>query len=126
MPKLTIFVSFEFDKDSDLKNNFFEQAKRNSTLRILSCSLNEAYPTQIWKDRARTAIDRCDIVVVLVGQDTHNAPGVRVEVDIAKQLRKPILQVVPQGRTYTGVPGLDDPVRWSWKAINKRIEELQN
>lgn len=126
MSELTIFVSFEFDKDNDLKNNFFEQAKQNSTHRVSSCSLNEAYPTHEWKDRAKAAIDRCDIVIVLVGPDTHNAVGVKVEVDIATRLGKPILQVVPQKRSYTGVPGLEQPVRWRWEVINRRVEDLRN
>ena len=125
MSSLNIFVSFEFDKDNDLKNNFFEQAKCQSKHRVLSCSLDAVYPNEIWKDKARSAIRRCDIVVVLVGQDTHNAPGVRIEVDIAAQLRKPILQVVPQGRTYTGLPSLDESVRWRWKTINNKIDEIR-
>ena len=36
-------------------------------------SLNQSYPNQVWKDKARNAIRGCDAVVVLVGQDTHNA-----------------------------------------------------
>ena len=43
---------------------------------------------------------------------------------IARRLEKPILQVVPQGRTYTDVPSLDEPIRWRWKTINKKIDEL--
>ena len=44
MATLNVFVSFEFDKDDDLKNNFYEQAKDQTNLRIRNCSLNEAYP----------------------------------------------------------------------------------
>ena len=61
---------------------------------------------------------------MLVGQDTHNAPGVKTEVKIARRLKKPIFQVVPQEATYTGLPGLDEPIRWKWKNINKKIDEL--
>ncbi len=126
MPRLKIFVSFEFDKDNDLKNNFFEQAKGHSPHRVSNCSLNEAYPTQEWKAKARSAIRQCDIVIVLVGQDTHNAPGVKIEVDIARQLRKPVFQVVPRKRTYNGVPSVDKLIRWKWKTINETIDELWN
>ena len=31
------------------------------------------------KNKARAAIRECDVVVVLIGQDTHNAQGVIVE-----------------------------------------------
>ena len=124
MPDLKIFVSFEFDKDNDLKNNFYEQAKENTPHRVQNSSLNRAYPNQQWKDKARSAIRKCDIVVVLMGQDTHNAPGVEIEIAIARQLNKPIVQILPQRRPYTGVPGLDEPIRWKWKTINKKIDEV--
>lgn len=124
MPNVKIFVSFEFDKDASLKNAFFEQAKTLSPHRLVNSSLNEAYPDQQWKDRARSTIRQCDIVIVLVGQDTHNAPGVKEEVKIARRLKKPVFQVVPQGRPYDGLPNLDSRVRWKWVRINAKIDEL--
>ena len=86
---LRIFVSFEFDKDNDLKNNFFSQAVRLTQHRIKNCSLNETYPNQIWKDKARAAVKECDVVVVLIGQDTHNSQGVIVETDMARMSMAP-------------------------------------
>ena len=124
MAKLKIFVSFEFDRDRDLKNNFYEQARVHTAHRIENCSLNEAYPTQEWKGKARAAIRECDAVVVLVGPDTHNAPGVRTEIDMARTLRRPVFQVVPHGRSYTGVSGIGPPIKWRWKAINKKLDEI--
>ena len=124
MPDVRIFVSFEFDKDNDLKSNFFEQAKQHSPHRVVNSSVYEAYPDQKWKDRARSAISECDIVIVLVGPDTHNAQGVKVEVDMARGLSKPVFQVVPQDCPYKGVLYLPDPIRWRWKRINNKIDEL--
>ena len=94
---LRIFVSFEFDKDGDLKDNFYAQAKELNTHRVRNFSLNEAYPDAEWVEKARSAIKECDVVIVLVGADTHNAPGVRTEVKIARDMGKPILQVRPRG-----------------------------
>ena len=118
MPSLSIFVSFEFDRDSDLKNNFYEQAKRNTQHRVRNCSLNETYPDEQWKRRARKAIAECDVVVVLIGQDTHNAQGVVLEADIARSLDKPIIQIRPQGRPYNGLTRLEGPIPWRWTTIN--------
>ena len=124
MATLKIFVSFEYDKDNDLKNGFFIQAEEHSSHRIVSSSLRRAYETAEWKEKARTAIRGSNVVIVLVGQDTHNAPGVLTEVEIAGQLGKPILQVLPQGRTFTGVPELADPISWRWKTINRALGRL--
>ena len=38
LPTLNIFVSFEFDKDNNLKNNFLRQAKENTQHRVRNCS----------------------------------------------------------------------------------------
>lgn len=124
MYNLGIFVSFEFDKDGDLKNNFYKQAESQTSHRILNCSLNEAYPDQQWENRALEAIRECDVLVVLIGEDTHNAPGVKVETDMARSLRKPIVQVRPQGRPYQGLTGLDEPIVWRWKRINAKLDSI--
>ena len=122
MATLNIFVSFEFDKDDDLKNNFYRQAEKETSHRIKNCSLNEAYPNDEWKNKAREAIRECDVVLVLIGQDTHNAPGVIVETDMARSLGKPIIQIRPKGRPYQGLTRLDEPIVWRWRTINARLD----
>ena len=124
MATLDIFVSFEFDKDEALKNNFYKQAKVNTAHRIRNFSLNEAYPDEEWKNKARNAIRECDVVLVLIGEDTHNAPGVIIETDMARSLNKPVIQIRPQGRTYKGLTRLDEPIAWKWKTINARLDAL--
>ena len=126
MATLNIFVSFEFDKDKDLQNNFYRQAKHETSHRIRDCSLHESYPDEAWKRKARNAIGGCDVVVVLIGQDTHNSPGVIVETDIARSLHKPIIQVRPQGRPYQGLTRLDKPIPWKWSRINADLDALAN
>ena len=124
MSTLNIFVSFEFDKDYELKNSFYEQASEYTQHRIRNCSLNEAYPDESWRRKARAAIGECDVVVVLIGQDTHNAPGVIAETDIACSLNKPIIQIRPQGRPYQGLTRLGAPVTWRWNIIRARLDSI--
>ena len=126
MPALNIFVSFEFDKDLDLKNNFYRQAEQETTHRIRDCSLHESYPDEAWKNKARDAIRQCDAVVVLIGQDTHEAPGVIVETDMARSLRKPVIQVRPQARPYNGLTRLGEPIPWRWSRINAELDAIVN
>ena len=124
MAILNIFVSFEFGKDHDLQNNFYRQAKEETNHRIRDCSLHESYPDESWKRKARNAISQCDVVVVLIGQDMHNAPGVIVETDMARSLNKPIIQVRPQGRPYQGLSRLGEPILWRWRAINAKLDAI--
>ena len=126
MPILNIFVSFEFDKDKDLQNNFYRQAKEETNHRVRDCSLHESYPDEDWKRKARNAIRQCDVVVVLIGQDTQNAPGVIVETDMARSFGKPIIQVKPQHRPYNGLTRLGDPIPWRWSRINAELDRIAN
>ena len=124
MPTLNVFVSFEFDRDKDLRDHFVRQAEDLTRHAVRDCSLREAYPYQRWKNEAKEAIEGCDVVVVLIGPDTHNAPGVIVETDIARSLGIPIIQVRPQGRPYRGLARLDDPITWKWKTISAKLDDI--
>ena len=127
MAKVRVFWSFEFAKDAKLRGDFFAQAKRgDSGHYILDYSLKEQYPEDQWLDKARKQIELCDIVIVLVGQDTHNALGVEKEVTIANQEGKPIFQIRPQGKTWGEVKGADDLIPWKWPKIDEKIGELLN
>ena len=67
MPKLNIFVSFEFDRDRGLKDNFYKQAKEQTPHPVQDRSLEEAYSDKDWKKKAKRAIAQSDVVVVLIG-----------------------------------------------------------
>jgi len=122
--KVRVFLSFEFGKDNDKHHNFYSQAKCHSKYEIIDESLNEQYhPDAQWLNKARAQIKKSDIVIVMLGEDTHNAPGVEKEVGEAHQLKRPMFQVRPQGRTYGEVRGAGQVIRWKWKRIDAKIAE---
>ena len=126
MAKVKVFLSFEFDRDEELHRNFYAQADRgDSDHEIEDYSLQEAYRPHdnSWLKKARLKISRSDIVIVVIGDDTCNAPGVEKEVTIANQEDKPIFQMRPQGRTGGSVPGAGDVIPWKWKKIDAKIAE---
>ena len=124
MAEVRIFLSFEFDKDKALHRNFYKLAKDKSSYRVKDHSLKEDYPNKEWLNKARKKIGQCDIVIVLVGQDTHNAPGVKKEVTIANQKHKPIFQIRPQRKTWGKVSGAGKLVPWKWETIDEMIRKL--
>lgn len=122
--KVNVFLSFEFGKDDDLHHNFYAQAKHCSDYEIIDFSLNEVYhPDSQWLNKARKQITLSDILIVVLGEDTHNAPGVIKEVGEANQLKKPMFQVRPQRRTTGEVRGAGKVIPWKWKRINAKIAE---
>jgi len=63
-------------------------------------------------------------VIVVVGKDTHNAPGVKEEASIAKHLDKPILRIHPQRSNYGGLDSVGELIPWKWEKIDAKIDEL--
>ena len=120
-----VFLSFEFGKDNELHYNFYAQAKRHSKHEILDYSLNEPYfPNDLWLNKARNQIKQSNIVIVVIGDDTHNAAGVEKEVTVANQLGKPIFQIQPDQRTSGEVKGAGEVIPWKWKQIDAMITKL--
>ena len=122
--KVGVFVSFEFGKDNELHRDFYAHAKKYSRYDIQDLSLNERRPSAEWLKYAREQIDKSDVVTVILGEDTHNAPGVEKEVTIANQLGKPMFQVRPQKRTSGAVRGVQNLIPWRWKRIDAEIDAI--
>ena len=126
MAQVKVFVSFEFDRDNPLQRNFYAESAKHSCHEIENYSLKEPYKPhndRAWLKKARHLISQSDIVIVVTGQDTHNAPGVEKEVTIANQQRKPIFQIRPQSRTSGAVRGAGDEIPWDWKQIDAKISK---
>ena len=125
MDRVGVFLSFKFKKDNHLRGSFHTQANRgDSHYYVQDESLREDYPNDIWLSEARERIRACDIVIVLVGKDTHNSSGVQKEVTEANMLCKSIFQIRPQGKTYGKVRGAGELIEWKWDKIDAKIAEL--
>ncbi len=85
MAKTRVFISFDYDNDSDLKTLLVGQAKNSdSPFEIADFSIKEAI-SEDWKKKARTRIKGCNVVTVICGQHTDTASGVSAEVKIAQE-----------------------------------------
>lgn len=123
MAKKKVFVSYDFDNDKALKDFIVGQARNpDAPFEIIDMSLKEAAPMKTWEDKARAAIRRSDIVLVMVGPKTYCAPGVLKEVKIAREERKPIVQIIGyKDRKYTPVPDAGRLHRWSWNTLKELL-----
>ncbi len=123
--KVRVFLSFEFDKDNNLHSNFYAQAETSSEYKIIDTSLNEQYhPDAAWLKKARKQIENSDIVIVMLGDDTHSAPGVIKEVNETRQQKKRIFQIRPQKRSSAKVKGAGEVISWKWTKIDAMITKL--
>lgn len=119
MAKTRVFVSFDFDNDRVLKDFILGQAKlQDSPFEVIDHSLKEAAPERDWENKARAAIGRADIVVVMVGPKTHNAQGVLKEVAMARAAGVKIVQIIGhKDGDYTAVPNAGRLYAWNWENL---------
>jgi predicted GTPase len=123
MAKKRVFVSFDFDNDKVIKDFIIGQSRlADSPFEVIDTSLKEAAPMKTWEDKARVAIKRSDIVVVMVGPKTHKAPGVLKEVKMAREEGVIIVQVIGyKDVNYTSVPNAGRLYAWNWDNMKKLL-----
>ena len=119
--KVPTFISFDFDNDKKLRDFMVGQARNADTpFSVVDHSLKEAAPLANWKAKARTAIRRSEVVLVMVGPQTYKAPGVLLEVEMAREERVRVAQII--GYTdgnYKSVPNAGRLYAWSWANLEK-------
>jgi len=124
MAKKRVFVSFDFDNDRALKDFIVGQARLpDSPFEVVDHSLKEAQPTLEWERKARAAISRSDVVIVMLGSRTRFAPGVLKEVRMAQDLAKPRFQIIgySSGSESWAVPGGGRTYSWNWENLKNLL-----
>ena len=120
MAKTKVFLSYDYEHDSDLKDTLIAQSKLpDSPFSIYDLSLREKVPA--WQQIAREAIERCDVFVVLLGDNSHQAAGVRREVKMAKQINKKRFQLRRRGHNPHPLEGAGEVVAWKWKNLKNYL-----
>lgn len=121
--KKRVFVSFDFDNDKVLTDFIIGQARNpDSPFEVIDTSLKEAAPMKTWEEKARIAIKRSDLVLVMVGSNTHRAPGVLKEVRMAREERVRIAQMIGyRDGSYTPVPDAGRLYQWDWDNLKKLL-----
>jgi|SRR3972149_8602842 len=125
MAKKKVFVSFDYDNDKTLKEFIIGQAKLpDSPFDVIDFSLKEAAPEKTWLDKARTAISRAEVFIVMLGSNSRNAPGVLKEVKIANELQKDKFQIIgyKDGSEKWAVPNAGRVYRWDWDNLKKLLK----
>lgn len=121
--KKRVFVSFDFDHDRALKDFIVGQARlADSPFDIYDHSLKEAAPERDWVNKARTAIRRSEIVLVIAGTQTYRARGVLQEIAIAREEGIPIVQVIGyKDRDCPYVPNAGRVYAWTWDNLKNLL-----
>jgi hypothetical protein len=123
MTKKRVFISFDFENDRVLRDFMLGQARLpDSPFEVVDHSLKEAAPERNWEAKAKAAIARSDVVIVMVGRSTHRAQGVLKEIAMARAVGVQIVQVIGyKDGDYTPVPNAGRLYAWNWPNLKKLL-----
>ena len=125
MANKSVFISFDFDNDKDLRGDLVAQAKKpDSPFSIKDQSVQERIDEK-WRDEVRDRISKSDLVIVICGQHTHQASGVAAEVAIAREKKKPYF-LLKGRREKTCTRPKSTPKKkklhpWTWPTLKELI-----
>ena len=120
MAKTKVFVSYDYMHDSDMKKRLIAESKRpDSPFSINDLSLSEKVTD--WQQKARAAIEKSDVFVILLGENTHQASGVRREARMARQIGKRRFQLRKQRHNPKPLENIGEVVAWKWKNLLKYL-----
>ena len=122
------FISFDFDNDSDSKLLFAGQAKNSRTpFSIEDWSSKTSLPQKQWEALIEEKVNKCNLLIVIVGKKTYTATGVVKEITFAKKQNVPVFGVYVNGAgTSTSLPeGLprNRTIDWNWDKIANAIDQ---
>jgi hypothetical protein len=119
-----VFISYDYDNDSFLKEALIGQSKLpDSPFDISDWSIKVASPD--WQAEARRRISASTTVAVICGKNTHAATGVATEVSIAQSLGKPyfLLAGYSDGGNTRPTTALasDKMYTWTWDNLKTLV-----
>ena len=125
MTTKSVFISFDYDHDNSLRGDLVAQAKRpDSPFSIEDWSVRYRID-EGWKKEVGGRIRRVDLIIVICGEQTHQAEGVEAEMTMVQQAGKPFF-LLKGRREKTCTRPKSAPKRkkihpWTWPTLKELI-----
>lgn len=98
MSKKKIFVSFDTENDGAFKNIVVGKSQeKGAKFKVANWSMKPDTKNSKWLKDIKYKVTRCDMLLVMVGQNTYRAPGVIKEVEFATNANMKIIQINAKG-----------------------------
>lgn len=123
------FISFDYDNNSTERLLFVGQIKNSKTpFNVEDWSSKTMLPQKQWEDLIASKINKCNMLIVLVGKKTYTASGVVKEIEFAHENDVPVFGVYVDGAdTSTTLPtGLrrNRTIYWNWNDIANAVDQM--
>ena len=99
------------------------QSKSNCSFTLNDKSLPSAQHNEKWRREAKRRIRESAVVIVLLGTNTHSAPGVKDELGLAGEVRCPVVQLMPQNKNYGLVAKGVAVCEYKWNTIDEMLRD---
>ena len=125
------FISFDFDNNKTEKDFFVGQARNSRTpFNVEDWSSKTHLPQKEWEELIKGKINRCNMLIVLVGKKTYSATGVEKEISFAKEDDVPVFGVYVDGaNSSTSLPDSlyrSRTILWDWGKIAGWLDQCMN
>jgi len=122
------FISFDFDNNFVEKLLFAGQTKNSKTpFNIEDWSSKAHLPQNEWEELIHAKINKCNMLIVLVGKNMSSATGVVKEITFAEHHNVPVFGVYVDGaNSNSNLPvGLqrNRTINWNWGSISDAIDQ---
>jgi len=123
------FISFDYDHNETEKNLFVGQSKNSKTpFSIQDWSSKSSLPQSEWEKKIKDKINKCNMLIVLVGKTMASATGVAKEIKMAKDQDVPVFGVYVDGaNSSSNLPdGLqrNRTIAWDWDKIASAVDQM--
>lgn len=122
-----LFISFAIE-DEIYRNHLVSQAKKDkSPFSFIDMSVKKPWPEDIWKEKCRAKIKKCDGMIVLVSKNSWHSSGTRWEIKCAHEEKVPVIGMqIKKNDKGAILPELKEVkiIDWTWKNIHETINKI--
>lgn len=124
--KPKVFISFHMDDEAQI-NLLRYQAEYSDQLEFDDRSLKEPFDER-WKTQCTERIKKCDILIVAIGENTHEREAVDWEIRKAHELGIPVVGMRVHSDKNDKIPRAmkehgDKVVPWNLKTIQSQLDK---
>lgn len=121
--KKRVFISFHIDDEAQVDLLRHQAQDDRFDLEFTDYSIKEPFDEK-WKSNCTERINRSSVIVVMIGEETHQREAVLWEINKAYELGKPVIGVRIYNDANHPIP---EPMRQNGARIVKwNMEEIQN
>ena len=125
--KKRIFISFAIE-DEEYRNFLVLQSKKpNSPFKFTDMSVKNPWSENVWKNKCRTKIKKCDGMIVLISKNTWHSSGTRWEIKCAKEEKIQIVAMqIKKNNHGAKLPelGNSEVISWTWSNLKSVIDKF--